>query len=260
MNTSTRKIIAIALSAACAIGVGIAFAQNPPPAGMDAGGEAGMGAGMGAGDAGMGAGGMGGGDAGGMGGGPNVIVPLTKNLSEVKSGDYVLEHDHGRIVWSVSHHGFSMLSCIIPTVDGTLKFDAADVTRSQLTATAHMTTVSSLIPVFDTKLNSAVWLNTEKYPTSTFKSTKIVRTGPNELRVTGDLTFLGVTKPATMDVNFVQAGNVSPPAGGYRIGFNGKMVINRSEWGMEKSTVGDETTLTLEAEFLEPGAAAAAAH
>jgi polyisoprenoid-binding protein YceI len=250
VKSSTRTLIAVALSSACAIGAGIALAQNPPAEGMGAGGEAGMGGG-----------GMGAGEAAGMGGGgPRVIVPLTKNLAEVKPGDYVLEHDHGRIVVSVSHHGFSMLSFIIPTVDATLKFDAADVTRSQLNATAHMTSVSSLIQEFDGKLNSAVWLNTGKYPTSNFKSTKIVRTGPNELRVTGDLTFLGVTKPATMDVNFVQAGNVMPPNGGYRVGFNGKMVINRSEWGMEKSTVGDEVTLTLEGEFLEPAAAAAAAH
>jgi len=243
----TNKFVAVALTSACAVGVGIALAQNAPADGMGAGmGGGGEAAGMAAGAA-----------AGMGGGGPRVIVPLTKNLAEVKSGDYVLEHDHGRIVWTVSHHGFSMISCIIPTVDATLKFDAADVTRSQLNATANMKSVSSLIPEFDIKLNSAVWLNTEKYPTSNFKSTKIVRTGPNELRVTGDLTFLGVTKPAVMDVNFVQAGNVSPPNGGYRVGFNGRMVINRSEWGMEKSTVGDEVTLTLEGEFLEPGAAAA---
>lgn len=243
MNFSSRKIVGLALTSACVIGVGIALAQNAPAPAAGGGGEGGMGAGMG------------GGEAAGMGGGgPRVTVPLTKNLSEVKSGDYVLEHDHGRIHWTVSHHGYSMFTAVIPVVDGTLKFDAADPTRSQLNATAQMKSVSSAIPVFDEKLNSATWFNTEKFPTANFKSTKIVRTGPNELRVTGDLTFMGVTKPATMDVNFVQAGDVSPPAGGYRVGFNGKMVFNRSEWGMAKSTVGDEVTLNLEAEFLTPGA------
>ncbi len=250
MKSSTKNILALIMSVTCAIGVGISFAQNPPPAGMDAGGEAGMGAGMGAagGDAGMAAG-MGG-------GGPSVIVPLTKVLTEVKTGTYALEHEHGRVHWTVSHHGFSMFTAVFSEVSATLKFDAADVTRSQLDATVNMKSVASQIPVFDEKLNSAVWLNTEKFPTSNFKSTKIERVGSNGLKVSGDLTFLGVTKPAVMDVTFVQAGNVSPPAGGYRIGFNGKMVINRSEWGMSKSTVGDEVTLNLEAEFTEPGAAA----
>ena len=251
MKSPTKNILALIMSVTCAIGVGLSFAQNPPPAGMDAGGEAGMGAGMGAGgEAGMGAAGMGG-------GGPSVIVPLTKVLTEVKSGDYVLEHDHGRVHWTVSHHGFSMFTAVFSDVSATLKFDAADVTRSKLDATVNMKSVASQIPAFDVKLNSSVWLDTEKYPTSNFKSTKIERVGSNGLKVTGDLTFLGVTKPAVMEVNFIQAGNVSPPAGGYRMGFNGKMVINRSDWGMSKSTVGDEVTLSLEAEFLEPGAAAA---
>lgn len=242
MRVPNKKLIGIGLSSACAIGIGMALAQSPAADGMAAG------AGMG----GAAAGGMAGGEPAGM--GPRVVVPLTKNLSEVRSGDYVLEHDHGRIHWTVSHHGYSMFTAIIPTVDATLKFDAADPTRSQLNATAHMKSVSSSIPPFDVKLNSSTWFDTAKYPTSNFKSTKIVRTGPNELKVTGDLTFMGVTKPATMDVTFVQAGDVMPPAGGYRIGFHGKMVIMRSEWGMAKSTVGDEVTLAIEAEFLTPGA------
>ncbi len=254
MKSRAKKIVAFTLSSACAIGVGLALAQSPPPDGMGPGGEGGMGAGMGGGDA----AGMGGGDAAGMGGGgPRVIEPLTSKLSEVHSGDYVMDPDHGRIVWNVSHHGFSIFSAVFSKIDAKLKFDAADVTRSQLDATVNMKSVGSLIPEFDVKLNSPVWLNTDKYPTSRFKSTKIEVTGPNKLRVTGDLNFYGTTKPATMDVNFVQAGNVSPPAGGYRVGFNGVMVIKRSEWGMEKSTVGDEVTLNLEAEFTLPGAAAA---
>jgi polyisoprenoid-binding protein YceI len=193
---------------------------------------------------------------GGMGGGPRgpqVNVPLTKNLSEVRSGTYELEHDHGRIIWTANHHGFSMFSGVLPLVYGTLVFDAEDPTRSQLSATAHMYEVATQIPIFDQRANSATWLNTEEFPLSTFESTEIVMTGENTLSVTGDLTFLGVTRSATMDVNFVQAGDVRPPGGGYRIGFNGTMVMKRSDWGMPLSTVGDEVVLTLEAEWLEPG-------
>lgn len=197
---------------------------------------------------GMGGSGMGGGMAG-----PQITVPLTNKLSEVKSGEYELEHDHGRIIWTANHHGFSMFSGVLPLVYATLVFDAEDPTQSKLDATVQMTEVATQIPIFDERANSATWLNTEVYPTSTFKSTKIVMTSENELQVTGDLTFLGVTKPATMDVNFVQAGDVRPPGGGYRIGFNGTMTMKRSDWGMPLSTVGDEVILTLEAEFLEPG-------
>ena len=185
--------------------------------------------------------------------GPRVTVPLTHDLSEVRSGTYELEHDHGRIIWTASHHGYSMFSGVLPLVYGTLEFDSEDPTRSKLSATAHMYEVATQIPIFDERANSATWLNTAEYPTSTFESTKIVMTGKNTMSVTGDLIFLGVTKPATMEVNFVQAGDVQPPGGGYRIGFNGTMIINRSDWGMPLGTVGDEITLHIEAEWLEPG-------
>jgi polyisoprenoid-binding protein YceI len=221
MTSSEKPIIALVLSIACALGSSIAVAQ----------------------------GGMGGGAPRG----PQVIVPLTHKLSEVKSGEYELEHDHGRIIWTASHHGFSMFSGVLPLVYGKLIFDADDPTRSQLSATVHMTEVSTQIPIFDERANSDTWLNTSEFPLSTFESTKIEMISESELRVTGDLTFLGVTKPATMDVNFVQAGNVQPPGGGYRIGFNGTMLIKRSDFGMPLSTVSDEVTLRLEAEWLEPG-------
>ncbi len=186
--------------------------------------------------------------------GPQILDPLVHNLSEVKSGTYELEHDHGRIIWTANHHGFSMFSAVFPTVYATLEFDAKNPTNSKLSATVDMTKVATQIPVFDERANSERWLNTGKYPTSTFTSTKMVMAGKNSMAVTGDLTFLGVTKPAVMNVKFIQAGNMQPPGGGYRIGFNGTMAINRSDWGMPLSTVGDEITMLLEAEFLEPGA------
>lgn len=197
--------------------------------------------------------GMGMGMGGGPPRGPQINVPLTKKLSEVRSGEYELEHDHGRIIWTASHHGFSNFSGVLPLVYATLVFDADDPSKSQLDATVHMAEVATQIPIFDERANSSVWLNTSEFPESTFKSTKIVVSSENDLRVTGDLTFLGVTKSATMDVVFVQAGDVRPPGGGYRIGFNGTMTIKRSDFGMPLSTVGDEVSLMLEAEFLEPG-------
>jgi polyisoprenoid-binding protein YceI len=232
MNLYLTRIAAFSIVSACVISAGFALAQNPPAAGMEAGAAAGMGA-------------------------ATVADKPTNNLSEVKSGNYVAEHDHTRIVWSIAHHGYSTFSAMFSVVDATLKFDAADITRSQLTAAVDMKSVGTLIPAFDKTLNGADYFNTEKYPTAVFTSTKILRSGANELNVTGDLTFLGITKPATMVVNFVQAGTPARPRGGYRVGFNGRMTINRTEWGMAKSTLGDDVSMLLEAEFLLPAPAAA---
>jgi polyisoprenoid-binding protein YceI len=111
-----------------------------------------------------------------------------------------------------------------------------------------MNSVGTLLPDFDTRLKSDQFFNTMKFPTATFKSTRIERTSTNALRVSGDLTFLGVTRPTVLEATFNQAGDgLGPP--GYRVGFDGRMVIIRSEHGMERSSIGDSVALQIEAEF-----------
>lgn len=189
---------------------------------------------------------------GGM-GGAATVTDLTFDLSEVQAGEYVLEHDHGRVHWSVSHHGFSMFTAVFPLIDASLDFHPDDISKSQLKVTVDMTAVDSSIDAFDERLNGEAWFNTAKYPTAVFTATDIVTTGENTLSVTGDLTFMGQTNPLTMDVGFIKAANVSRPPGGYRVGFDATATMIRSEWGMPKSTVGDEVSLKIEAEFIRPG-------
>jgi polyisoprenoid-binding protein YceI len=181
------------------------------------------------------------------------VVSVTHNFADVRSGNYVLEHDHARIVWNVSHHGYSTFSALFSNVKGDLVLDAADPTRNRLAATVDMNSVGTLLPEFDARLKGETFFNTAKYPMATFKSTRIERTSTNGLRVTGDLTFLGVTKPAILQATFNQAGDgLGPP--GYRIGFEGRLVFKRTDFGMAPSTIGDEVTLQIEAEFQEAGA------
>lgn len=183
-------------------------------------------------------------------------IPLTSELSELISGQYQLEHEHARVHWSVSHHGFSMFSAVFPMNSGTLELDASDITNSKLVANVDMSKVDTSIDAFDGRLNGENFFNTEKYPTSTFRSTQIVDNGNNNLVVSGELTFLGVTKPAVMNVTFRQAGHANSPPAGYRIGFDATMAVTRSEFGMRKSTIGDVVTLKIEAEFVPPQPAA----
>lgn len=184
---------------------------------------------------------------------PKTAVMITHNLAEVRSGSYKLDHDHARVIWNVSHHGYSTFSATFSDIQGNLKFDAADPTRSQLDATVSMNSVGTLLPDFDARLRGDQFFNTLKFPTATFKSTRIERTAANVLRVNGNLTFLGVTKPVVLEATFNQAGEgLGPP--GYRVGFDGRMTIKRSEHGMELSSIGDAVALQIEAEF-EPVAA-----
>jgi polyisoprenoid-binding protein YceI len=172
--------------------------------------------------------------------------------SKVKSGDYMSEPNHGRILWMLSHQGYSHFFAILADNKALLKLDAEHPENSQLTVTINMATVNPLVPAdhFLPLLKSERIFDTAKYPTATFKSTKIVRTAPNKAIVTGDLTFRGITKPLDLNVTFNQSGE--GPAPGYKVGFDATGTLKRSQWGLTEllPSVGDDVSLTIEAEFV----------
>jgi polyisoprenoid-binding protein YceI len=184
-----------------------------------------------------------------LGGAALAQVKADPDPSKVPSGVYTLDHDHGRIVWSLSHHGYSTFRALLPDIKATLTLDSANVANSKLEAEVNMAAAAAGFPEFEGHLKGAGFFNSVKFPTATFKSTKIERTGVRTAKVTGDLTFLGVTRPEVMEVTFNQAG--TQPAPGFHVGFDGHMVMKRSLWGMAKSaTLGDDVTLDIEAEFI----------
>ena len=105
---------------------------------------------------------------------------------------------------------------------------------------------------FDKKLSTGKdWFNSEEYPEIRFESTKIEMTGEKEGKVTGDLTFLGVTKPFTLDVILNDAMAMHPYSKKAAMGFSAKGTLKRSDWGMSHyvPNIGDEVELLIEVEF-----------
>src|SRR5437763_14848099 len=82
----------------------------------------------------------------------------------------------------------------------------------------------------DNDLRSSNFLEVEKYPTMTFKSTRIEPAGQDRYRVTGDLTIKGNTRPITLDA--VKYGEFNDPMMGHRIGYAGEGQINRKDFGL----------------------------
>jgi polyisoprenoid-binding protein YceI len=189
---------------------------------------------------------------------PTMQIERIKDLGKVSSGDYQLDPDHGRIIWSLSHHGYSKLAALLPENEGTLHLDTKNVAGSKLDVTVHMDKVLTGVPAehFDKLLKSDRILDTAKYPTAQFKSTRVEQVGPNKLKVTGDLTFRGVTKPLVLDATFNQGGE---GMGSYTVGFDATGTMKRSEYGVDflLPSVSDEVQLTIEAEFKKPGKGAA---
>jgi len=181
---------------------------------------------------------------------------MVTNPAQVQAGGYALDSAHGKITWSVSHFGFSTYVGQFATVNATLKLDPKNLGATVLDATIDTNSVGTLNAALDKHLKSAEFLDTAKFPTATFKATKVTKTGDTTADIAGDLTLHGVTKPVVVQATFNQAG-VNPLDKKYQLGFAGSAKIKRSDFGIKAyvPAVGDEVTLTIEAEFkAAPGA------
>jgi polyisoprenoid-binding protein YceI len=118
-----------------------------------------------------------------------------------------------------------------------------------VTATVDPASVDTGSASFDEKLRGATWLNTAKFPTISFASTALVMTGANTGKMTGDLTFLGVTKPVTLDVTWNGVGSGMMPE--TRTGFSATGTIKRTDFGFGTyvPVISDMVDLILEIEF-----------
>ena len=174
----------------------------------------------------------------------------TTDPTQVRPGGYKLDPAHGKITWSLSHLGFSTYYGQITDVAADASLDAKAPEKSRLSVTVGTPSITGLNDRLDTHLKSADFFDTQKFPTATFVSTSVEPTSPTTARVNGTLTLKGVAKPVSFDATFNQAG-LHPVDKLYTVGFDGRAVIKRSEFGITAylPMVGDEVTLRLEGEF-----------
>lgn len=167
-----------------------------------------------------------------------------------RAGDYALDKSHAKLMWSTSHFGFSTYTGQFTRYDMKLRLDPANPARSNLTATIDLTSVDTRDAALDSHLAKADFFESAKYPTATFRSTRIVRTGPNRARVTGDLSLRGVTRPVNLDVRFNKAAE-NPMSKTYVVGFDAEGIVQRSRFGMSFGVpaIGDEVKLSFSGEF-----------
>lgn len=182
---------------------------------------------------------------------------------KVPAGSYTLDKTHSSAVFRVNHTGMSTYVGTFRDLDATLVIDPKAPEAAKLSASARLASLEVPAPPegFLKELLGPTWLDASKGDAITFVSTKVERTGGNKARVTGDLTLRGVTKPAVMEVVYNGGyGGMAIYDPNARIGFSGKMVIKRSDFGMSYGIpapgtvmgVGDEVDITFEAEFTGP--------
>lgn len=170
--------------------------------------------------------------------------------TQVRRGSYVLDPAHGKITWSVSHLGFSTYYGSITDVSAQAVLDPKEPGKSSLTVTIGTDSINGLNDHLNQNLKSPDFFDTAKFPRATFTATSIEPTSPTTARINGDLTLKGVTKPFGFDATFNQAGT-NPVSKAYTVGFDGRAVIKRSDFGISAylPMIGDEVSLRLEGEF-----------
>jgi polyisoprenoid-binding protein YceI len=107
----------------------------------------------------------------------------------------------------------------------------------------------------DKDLRSPNFLDVEKYPAITFRSKHAESAGPGKLRITGDLTIKTTTKEVVLDVDGPSAA-IKDPWGNQRVGASASTKISRSDFGVsaDAGMIGDDLTITIDAELIQPAA------
>jgi polyisoprenoid-binding protein YceI len=165
---------------------------------------------------------------------------------------------HSVAEFKVKHMMISNVKGQFATVTGALTLNEAAHTNSRVEASIEAASIHTRDAQRDTHLKSEDFFHVEKFPTLSFKSTRITRTGNGELAVAGDLTIRGVTR----NVVFTVEGPTPPakdPWGNTRLGLSATTKISRKDFGLTWNAtletgsilVGDEVTITLDVQFVK---------
>ncbi len=167
-----------------------------------------------------------------------------------------IDGSHTRTGFSVKHLVISDVKGEFGTTEGKALIDEKDLAKSSVEVTIEAASVDTRDPKRDAHLKSADFFDVAKFPTITFKSTKVEAGKDGALTITGDLTMHGVTKPVTLEGSLTPI--IKDPWGLERRGasFTGK--LDRKAWGITwgkmtdvGAVVGDEVKLDIQAEIVK---------
>ncbi len=175
---------------------------------------------------------------------------------------YKIDPKHSDAGFAVTHLMISTVRGEFHDINGTVVYDDGDVSKSSVEVTIDATSVDTREPARDKDLKSDHFFDVANHPTITFKSTKVESAGPGKLKVTGDLTIHGVTKPVVLDVTAPKP-PIKDPWGLQRTAVSGSTKINRQDFGVSWNKtldsggvmVGDDVDITLDVEMVVPPAA-----
>lgn len=153
---------------------------------------------------------------------PNEAIETRRN--------WQLDPAHTLVEFSAKHMMITTVKGRFKSVRGTVVYDEADPSRSHVEAEIDTASIDTGVGMRDNDLKSDHFLEVEKYPTITFKSTRVEMVSSERAKVVGDLTIHGVTREVTLDTELT--GRAKAPAGNEVISFEARTSIDRKDFGL----------------------------
>jgi polyisoprenoid-binding protein YceI len=154
----------------------------------------------------------------------------TLTSTRLPSGTYTLDASHSRIGFVARHAMVTKVRGSFNEFDAVAEIDSDNLAASKVRVAIKTDSIDTRNEQRDGHLRSNDFLDIENHPEITFVSTEVTPVGDDVVRVTGDLTIKGVSRPVTVD--FTYEGTAVDPFGNERVGFEGSVVINRKDWGV----------------------------
>ncbi len=181
------------------------------------------------------------------------VIALGSILSAQADETYKIDPVHSSISFKVRHF-FSYVTGKFTKFEGTVHVDSEHPEKSSVTATIQASSIDTQNEKRDGHLQSPDFFDVAKYPTITFKSKSVKRTGEDSGDIVGDLTMHGVTKEITLHAKFLGKGKgMGGDISGWEL--STAEPIKRSDYGLNWSktvegtaVVGQDVEVTIEAE------------
>jgi len=175
---------------------------------------------------------------------------VESNFAELKSGAYVLDKSHARLLFKIRHLGLSTYVGRFNDFDASLEFDPGNMQAAQLTALIDMTSIDLNDEGLVDTLKGATWLNIRNYPQAKFTSTGVRPLNDSEFEFSGKLAWRGQLKDILVKAKF-EGGAFDVLTQSYKLGFSASTEFKRSDFGMDAfiPLVGDEIQIETFVEF-----------
>jgi polyisoprenoid-binding protein YceI len=176
------------------------------------------------------------------------MLALATPLALAQTSTWVPDKAHSGVDFSVLHMSVAKVRGHFGNIGGTIVLNEGDITKSTVNVTIDVTTVDTGVTARDNDLKSAKFFDVAQFPTATFVSTSVTKSG-NGLTVAGNLTLHGVTKPVVLQVD----GPTGPVNGMDKkphSGFSATTTFKRTDFGIAAgypaTVVGDDVALTID--------------